>query len=162
MNRGVPCLITGIHAGNTAALGYLPALLLTGDGESGPVGAHLEHLVRHGWTYAGPPLRLTPVPQSCRAYVKKRPRTMRLTPCPTPDDPPLGRPGPPPRSRAEWSQRIRELGHRCAVVLAPTLDGHAANLAARVSREARHRRVIWAIVQISEMPPTPNETPVLP
>ena len=57
------CLITPVRLPDGgSAPGCLPALVLTGAGEPGGLGTHLEHLLSRGWAYAEPPVHLTPIP----------------------------------------------------------------------------------------------------
>jgi len=166
MTHVLACLVTGVHLDDaTSAPGCLPALLLSGDGEPGGLGSRLEHLVGRGWTYAEPPVRITQIPaQRPRADTPPARRPVLLVPCPPLDSPTLARLGRPPQSRGEWSQRVRELGRRCALVLAPTVDLHAPDLRDQLDSEASRGRVVWATVRITDTTPVPSErhSPVAP
>ena len=157
------CLITDIQQGAAAAaMGCLPAVLLAGDGAPGDLGAQLEHLVGRGWSYAEPPVHLTPIPppgSDPAARATRRP--ILLVPCPPLDEQRRTHLGAPPRSHSEWSQRVRQLGQRCAVVLAPTVDARAAGLRQQLDREASLGRVVWTTVQITGDAREPSKRPDL-
>ncbi len=159
MTRILACLITAKHLDDAtaAAPGYLPAILLSGRPGLGDLGSQLEHLVSRGWSYAEPPMRLTPVPsQDSEAHVQSARQPMLLTPCPSPDEPTLVGLGAPPQSRSEWSQLVRQLEQRCAVVLAPTVDLHASGLREQLDCEASRGRIIWTTVRITCATATPS------
>ncbi len=153
------CLITGIQLDAAAAApGCLPAILLGGDGTPGDLGAHLDHLIGRGWSYAEPPVRLTPIPPSrSDPHLRSTRRPMLLVPCPPMDEQSLTHLGAAPRSHSEWSQRVRQLGRRCAVVLAPTVDARASGLRQQLDCEASLGRVVWTTIQITGDAPEPAE-----
>jgi hypothetical protein len=147
------CLVTTVHCDDTRTTpGCLPTILLTDNCEPDPPHSHLRHLISRGWAYAEPPIQLTPI-RSIRSDADTQTAQMwlplLLVPCPPPDEQTLTRCGRPPASRSEWWQRVRDLGQRCAVVLAPTLDLRASDLPSQLNREASRGRIVWTTVQMT-------------
>jgi hypothetical protein len=154
------CLVTPVRLDDgRSAPGCLPALVLTGDSETGGLGTDLEHLLSRGWAYAEPPVRLTPIPAPTSGSPTHcaPTRPVLLVPCPPPDGTTVACLGPPPQTRGEWSQRVRRLGRQCTVILAPTVDAHASDLSGQVDHAASLGRILWttARIAIAIADPTP-------
>jgi hypothetical protein len=146
------CLITAARHGDaTTTSGYLPAILLTDDSEPVLLRTRLEHLVFNGWSYAEPPVRLTPIPPARSDVNAPNPDRAPLlfVPCQPLDEDALTRCNRAPQSAPEWRQRVREIDRRCALVLGPSLDGPAAELSARLNTEASRGRIVWTTVRMA-------------
>ena len=162
MSTVLGCLVTAIDREDTGSTpGWLPAMVLGGAIDPRRVDSDLAHLVRRGWRYAEPPLRLTPIALRHAAddVAAAAPRVVMLTPCRPSDWHSLARLGSAPRSSSEWSDRVRELGRRCAVVLAFGVDLHGADLADQLDRQASRGRVVWTTARITAAAPTPPGRP---
>jgi hypothetical protein len=61
--------------------------------------------------------------------------------------------GRPAQTRGEWSRRVRELGRRCAIILAPTVDSQAADLPGQVDHAASLGRILWTTARIADTTP---------
>lgn len=147
------CLVTTVQRDNTRTTpGCLPTILLTDNSEPDTRHTHLCHLVSHGWAYAEPPIQLTPI-RAIRSDADTQTAQMwlplLLVPCSPPDEQTLTRCGRPPASPSEWWQRVCDLGQRCAVVLAPTLDLRASDLPSQLNREASRGHIVWTTVQMT-------------
>jgi hypothetical protein len=153
-------LLTAIrlHDGGSAP-GWLPALVLGGGAEPGRLDTQLEHLLGRGWAYVAPPVHLTPIPapNSDPATRSAPARAVLLLPCPPPEDTSVACLGRPPRTRGEWSRRVRELGRRCAIILAPTVDVQAADLPGQVDHAASLGRILWTTARIADTTPAPSQ-----
>jgi hypothetical protein len=118
------CLLTASRQGHaTTTPGYLPAILLTDDSEPDQLRPRLQHLVHNGWSYAEPPVRLTPIPPAhsdANAPNTAQPPLL-FVPCQPLDDDALTRCHRAPQSAGEWRQQVRELDRRCALILGPSL-----------------------------------------
>ncbi len=148
------CLATAVELDAAGSRpGCLPAVLLTGGGAFG-CDADLSHLVDRGWAYAEPPVHLTPITAPhVGTYAIAAHRSVLFTPCPLPDWQRLAIGQRPPRSRNEWSLRVRELQWRCALVLAPAVDPYSSDLVDELDRQAIRGRVVWTPARITVTEP---------
>ncbi len=161
MGTVLGCLVTAIGRPDAATTpSCLPAIVLGAQTGPGGMDSDLAQLVRRGWAYAEPPLRLTQIAAAGTGTDAAPARSVLLTPCRPPDRRSLARLNGPPRSRTEWSHQVRELGRRCAVVLALGVDLHAADLADQLNRQASRGRVVWMTARIAAATPAPPGRPM--
>lgn len=138
-----------------AAPGYLPAVVLASSGISGGLDRCVEHLLGRSWVYAEAPFRLTAIPPArpdTDAPRRSAGQPILFVPCQAPGSQTLPALNRPPDTHGEWCRRVRGLGHRCAIVLAPPLDPDAEDFADQVDDAARRGRIVWTIARMTHAP----------